>query len=74
MSMHVQGGKVDKFMSYSKPGLRGAPVHDYRDAARAYAGHYDTGTKHAQHVHNNRFLLKAQPQQGKTGKAASKAR
>jgi len=63
---------VDKFMAYTKPGLRGLPVHDYRDAATATNKHYDT-YKFPEHVHKNRFLLKAQPQQGKTGAAYSQA-
>ena len=54
-------------MSYTKAGLRGAAVHDYREAARAYGGHYDTGAKQEKHVQPGRFLLRAQPQQGKTG-------
>lgn len=57
-------------MSYTKAKLRGAAVHDYREAARAHARHYDTGAKQARHVHPWRFLLKAQPQQGKTGALA----
>ena len=69
-SVLAQGGKVDKFMSYTQPGLRGAPVHEYRDAAAATNKHYDTGHKAPHHVHMNRFLLKAQPQQGKTGTTA----
>ena len=53
-------------MVYTKPGLRGSPVHDYRDAASACNKHYDTH-KFPEHVHKGRFLLKAEPQQGKTG-------
>lgn len=63
---------MDKFMAYTKPGLRGLPVHDYRDAATATNKHYDTH-KFPEHVHKDRFLLKAQPQQGKTGAAYSQA-
>lgn len=58
-------------MSYTKAGLRGAAVHDYREASRATANHYDTGAKQAKHIQPGRFLLKAQPQQGKTGALAS---
>ena len=55
---------MDKFMAYTRPGLRGSPVHNYRDAATACNKHYDTQNRS---VHESRFLLKAQPQQGKTG-------
>ena len=72
-SVFMQGGKVDKFMSYTNRGLRGALVHEYRDAASATNRHYDTGGKAPHHVHMNRFLLKAQPQQGKTGVTMSKS-
>lgn len=58
---------MDKFMSYTNRGLRGTAVHEYREAASAHNKHYDTGDKHEGHVHPGRFLLKAQPQQGKTG-------
>ena len=68
----MQGGKVDKFMAYTKPGLRGLPVRDYRDAATATNKHYDTH-KFPGHVHKNCFLLKLQPQQGKTGAAHGQA-
>ncbi|KAL0047438.1 hypothetical protein WJX82_003437 [Trebouxia sp. C0006] len=61
------GGMMDKFMSYTNRGLRGTAVHEYREAASAHNKHYDTGHKHEGHVHPGRFLLKAQPQQGKTG-------
>ena len=44
----------------------------YRDAATATNKHYDTH-KFPGHVHKNRFLLKAQPQQGKTGAAHGQA-
>ena len=63
----MQGGMMDKFMSYTNRGLRGTAVHEYREAASAHNKHYDTGHKHEGHVHPGRFLLKAQPQQGKTG-------
>lgn len=62
----MQAGKVDKFMSYVKPRLRGSAVHNYRDEAKAANNHYDT-KRHSPHIHDNRLLLKAQPQQGKTG-------
>lgn len=65
---------MDKFMEYGNKGLRGAAVHNYRDEARSAPGapgalgiHYDAGSKHPGHIHQNRILLKAQPQQGKTG-------
>ena len=63
----MQGSQVDKFMLYDKQGLRGAAVHAYRDEARSSNKHYGAGLKHARHIHENRILLKAQPQQGKTG-------
>ena len=66
----MQGGRVNKFMAYTKPGLRGVLVHDYRDAATATNKHYDTH-KFREHVHKHRFLLKAHPQQGKTGIAST---
>ena len=66
----MQAGKVDKFMSYVKPRLRGSAVHNYRDEARAANNHYDCHTKRPpHHIQQNRLLLRAQPQQGKTGTA-----
>lgn len=54
-------------MLYGKQALRGTAVHAYRDEARAGNKHYDAGLKHEGHIQSNRILLKAQPQQGKTG-------